>query len=121
LQRFPSEQPVPLATAGCWQPLAGLQASAVQGFPSSQSGGSPDRQPSNASQASTPLQAFPSEQAAALGKCRQASVGSSHTSVVQPTASSQVTGGPAWQPLAGLQISAPSQKAPSLHTALTAA
>src|SRR6266850_2210681 len=61
LQTLPSEQEVPSGTGVVKQPVAGAQASAVQGLLSLQLRGVPGAQ-APARQVSAPLQASPSEQ-----------------------------------------------------------
>jgi hypothetical protein len=57
-----SEQLVPAATGRCATPVAGLQASAVHGLPSSTAGATPATQLAEALHVSAPLHALPSEQ-----------------------------------------------------------
>ncbi len=64
LQAFPSEQATPAASGVCVTPPAGVQASKVQGLPSSITGREPGAQPPRPLHTSAPLQAFPSEQPA---------------------------------------------------------
>ena len=61
LHWFPSEQDVPFGTGEVLQPVAGLQKSFVQEFPSLQIGGAPGLH-TPPRQVSAPLQALPSEQ-----------------------------------------------------------
>jgi hypothetical protein len=65
LQALLSVQVVPLATIGCWQPLAGAQESVVQGLESSQLSAVPAVQ-TPLWQVSRPLQALRSLQGVLL-------------------------------------------------------
>jgi hypothetical protein len=73
------------------QPLAGLQPSVVQTFPSSQLIGVPPQVPPE--QTSLPVQAFPSSHATLLFVCAQPVAGL-QLSLVHTLPSSQVVGGP---------------------------
>src|SRR6266849_2358938 len=90
VQAFPSLQGLGLLT--CTHPLAGLQLSVVQTFPSSQLGaGPPTHAP--AAQVSLVVQAFPSLQGAVLLMCTQPVAGL-HESSVQTLLSLQLGAGP---------------------------
>src|SRR6266849_2108169 len=90
VQAFPSLQGLVLLI--CVHPLAGLQASVVQTFPSSQLGaGPPTHAP--AAQVSLVVQAFPSLQGAVLLMCTQPVAGL-HESSVQTLLSLQLGAGP---------------------------
>jgi hypothetical protein len=95
LQRFPSEQLAPTGSGSCCGPPVGVHESAVQGLPSSRTGGVPGRHAPVLSQTSLPLQRLPSGQAvpADKGVCT-APVAGSHESVVQGLPSSTPSGGP---------------------------
>jgi hypothetical protein len=80
------------ASGACWQPLAGLQLSAVQVFPSLQSVGGPPAQPPPL-QTSPVVQGFPSSQDTAFGTCVHPLAGV-HPSVVHRLPSLQLGGGP---------------------------
>src|SRR5437867_3253729 len=68
LQTLPSEQEMP-AGVGAWtMPRTGSHESAVQGLPSSATGGVPAMQAPEPSQASRPLQTFPSEHEIPAGR-----------------------------------------------------
>src|SRR6266849_1679369 len=90
VQAFPSLQGLELLV--CTQPVAGLQLSSVQTFPSSQLGaGPPTHAP--AAQVSLVVQAFPSLQGAVLLMCTQPVAGV-HESSVQTLLSLQLGAGP---------------------------
>ena len=96
LQRLPSGQGVPSASATCEQvPPGAMQESVVHGLASSQLGGVPAVQ-SPFWQVSAPLQALPSEQEVPFvtGVWVQPPVWVSQASAVQGLPSSQLTGVP---------------------------
>jgi hypothetical protein len=109
-------QAVPSAIAAVTQPAEGSQASAVQGFPSSQAGGVPATQTPAALQVSAPLQASPSGQAvpAATGAWVQPGT-ASQPSTVHGLPSSQEGALPGLQVPAPSHASAPLQASPSSH------
>jgi len=96
------------------QPLAGLQESVVQTFPSLQLGGGPPRQCPAPSQVSPVVHALPSLQGAVLFVCTQPLAGLQE-SVVQTFPSLQLGGGPPRQcpaPGTNLQVGFPGGSPP---------
>jgi hypothetical protein len=118
LQTFPSEQDVP-AASGVWlTPVTGLQASAVQGFPSLTRSALPGWQTPEPLQISSPLQTFPSEHdvPAATAVCVTTPVVALQASVVHGLPSSTAFGVPAQTELIPVHWSLVVQALLSLQT-----
>src|SRR5439155_22770282 len=116
LQRSPSGQGVPFASAVCRQPASGSHVSVVQGLASAQLRADPGVQ-APAWQVSAPLHTFPSlhDVPFATARLPQPATGS-QLSVVHGLLSLQLGGAPgAHTP--GWQVSAPLHAFPSLHGA----
>src|SRR5437870_2438104 len=114
LHTLPSLHEVPLATAGCRQPVTGSQVSVVHGFPSSQLRDDPAVQIPDR-HVSAPLHTLPSlhEVPLASAVCRHPLTGS-QVSVVHGLLSLQLSPVPARQ-MPAWQVSAPLHTLPSLH------
>jgi len=114
LHTLPSLHEVPFATAMCWQPVTGSQASVVQRFKSSQLRAAPDVHTPDW-HVSAPLHTLPSlhEVPFASTVCRHPLSGS-QVSVVHGLLSLQLSAVPAMQAPAW-QVSAPLHTLPSLH------
>jgi hypothetical protein len=114
LQALPSGHAVPFVTDGFWHPVAGLQLSVVQAFPSLQVSAVPAAQVPDW-QVSAPLQALPSGQGVPFETGVVVHpVEGLQPSVVHTLPSLHVGGVPAVQ-VPDWQVSAPSQASPSEH------
>jgi hypothetical protein len=114
LQALPSAHDVPFATAGYWQPDAGLQVSLVHGLPSVQTSGVPAPHVPPW-QVSAPLHAFPSPHDVPFDSGVYTHPPEAlHESAVHGLLSVQVSGAPAVH-VPDWHVSAPLQTFESAH------